>query len=84
MQYLKEPFTGSMQGKTLIIRMAGAESFIKKDEQVATLTTDKTGKASVSNLYLGKYYLKEITPPVGYLLDEEEHDVKLRTTKETR
>lgn len=47
----------------------------KKDEQVATLTTDKEGKASVSNLYLGKYYLKEITPPVGYLLDEEEHDV---------
>lgn len=47
----------------------------KKDEQVATLTTDKEGKASVSNLYLGKYYLKEITPPVGYLIDEEEHDV---------
>lgn len=47
----------------------------KKDEQVATLMTDKEGKASVSNLYLGKYYLKEITPPVGYLLDEEEHDV---------
>lgn len=47
----------------------------KKDEQVATLTIDKEGKASVSNLYLGKYYLKEITPPVGYLLDEEEHDV---------
>lgn len=47
----------------------------KKDEQVATLTTDKEGKASVSNLYLGKYYLKEITPPVGYLLGEEEHDV---------
>lgn len=47
----------------------------KKNEQVATLTTDKEGKASVSNLYLGKYYLKEITPPVGYLLDEEEHDV---------
>ena len=47
----------------------------KKNEQVATLTTDKAGKASISNLYLGKYYLKEITPPVGYLLDEEEHDV---------
>lgn len=47
----------------------------KKDEQVATLMTDKEGKASVGNLYLGKYYLKEITPPVGYLLDEEEHDV---------
>ena len=47
----------------------------KKDEQVATLTTNKEGKASVSDLYLGKYYLKEITPPAGYLLDEEEHDV---------
>lgn len=52
-----------------------SEVLYKKDEQVATLTTDKAGKASVSNLYLGKYYLKEITPPVGYLLDEEEHDV---------
>lgn len=52
-----------------------SEVLYKKDEQVATLTTDKEGKASVSNLYLGKYYLKEITPPVGYLLDKEEHDV---------
>ena len=27
------------------------------------------------NLYLGNYYVKEITPSEGYLLDEEEHDV---------
>ena len=47
-----------------------------KDAQVATLTTDKDGNASVSNLYPGKYYVKEITPPVGYVLDEEEHDVE--------
>ena len=42
---------------------------------VATLTTDRGGNAEVNNLYLGNYYVKEITPPEGYLLDEEEHDV---------
>ena len=47
-----------------------------KDAQVATLTTDKAGNASVSGLYPGKYYVKEITPPAGYVLDEEEHDVE--------
>ena len=47
-----------------------------KDAQVATLTTDKSGNASVSGLYPGKYYVKEITPPAGYVLDEEEHDVE--------
>lgn len=47
----------------------------QKDEQVATLKTDDTGKAEVKDLYLGNYYIKEITPPAGYLLDETEHDV---------
>ena len=42
---------------------------------VATLTTDEGGNAEVKNLYLGSYYVKEITPSEGYLLDEEEHDV---------
>ena len=47
----------------------------KKGTQITSLTTDKNGQASVSNLYLGKYYLKELTPPVGYLLDQQEHEV---------
>ncbi|MFR2213440.1 MAG: prealbumin-like fold domain-containing protein [Ruminococcus sp.] len=34
---------------------------LSKDAQVATLTTDKAGNASVSGLYPGKYYVKEIT-----------------------
>lgn len=45
------------------------------DELVATLTTDEGGYAEISGLYLGEYYVKEITPPEGYTLDEEEHDV---------
>ncbi|MGN8654514.1 SpaA isopeptide-forming pilin-related protein [Blautia obeum] len=47
----------------------------KKGTQITSLTTDKNGQASVSNLYLGKYYFKELTPPVGYLLDQEEHEI---------
>ena len=42
---------------------------------VATLTTDDNGEAEVKNLYLGNYYVKEITPSEGYLLDEDEHDI---------
>ena len=47
----------------------------KAGDRVATLTTDKNGEAFVENLYLGKYFVKEITPPVGYLADESEHDL---------
>ena len=47
----------------------------KAGEQVGTLTTDKEGKARIENLYLGEYFVKEITPPVGYLADENEYDL---------
>ena len=55
-------------GKTGIIYKAGS--------QVATMTVDKKGDASVEDLYLGKYYVKEITPPTGYLIDEGEYDLE--------
>ncbi|MCD7745863.1 MAG: peptidase [Lachnospiraceae bacterium] len=42
---------------------------------VATLTTDVNGEAEIDDLYLGSYYVKEITPPVGYVLDENEYDL---------
>ena len=54
-------------GKTGVLYKAGA--------QIATLTTDADGKAFIEDLYLGKYYLKEITPSEGYLLDEKEYDI---------
>ena len=44
-------------------------------EQVATLTTDREGKAKIENLYMGEYFVKEITPPAGYLADETEYDI---------
>ena len=59
-----------------IVHPDGATGVVfKAGDLVATLTTDKNGEAEVNNLYLGNYYVKEITPSEGYLLDEEEHDV---------
>ena len=55
-------------GKTGILYKAGS--------QVATMTVDKKGDASVEDLYLGKYYVKEITPPTGYLIDGGEYDLE--------
>lgn len=59
-----------------IVHPDGATGTIyKAGEQVAYLTTDDKGQACVDGLYLGKYYVKEITPPTGYLADAEEHDL---------
>lgn len=54
-------------GKTGVIYPAG--------EQIGVLITDAEGKAEIEDLYLGEYFVKEITPPVGYLPDEKEHDL---------
>ena len=40
-----------------------------KDDLIGTLTTDSSGYAAMDNLYLGKYYLVEITAPAGYVID---------------
>ena len=50
---------------------------LAKDAQAATLITDGKGMASVSNLYPGRYYLKEIEAPKGYVRDEQEHEIYL-------
>ena len=59
-----------------IVHPDGATGVVfKAGDLIATLTTDEYGEAEVNNLYLGNYYVKEITPSEGYLLDEEEHDI---------
>ena len=42
----------------------------KKDELIQTAITDKEGKFLFENLECGKYYIKMIQAPEGYLLDE--------------
>lgn len=51
--------------------------------KVAELTIGNDHTASVSNLYLGKYFIKEITPSDGYTLDTTEYDVTLSYQNQT-
>ena len=44
---------------------------------VTTLTTNQQGKAEVSGLALGTYYLKEIRVPAPYLLDDSLKTIRL-------
>lgn len=47
----------------------------EKDALVGTMTTNAQGEASIEGLYLGKYYVKETTPSVGYNLDDTVYEV---------
>ena len=47
---------------------------LQKDELIATITTDETGIAKLSDLPLGKYYVKEKETAEGYVLDGETGD----------
>ncbi len=45
--------------------------------------TIQKGGLTWENLYLGSYFVKEITPPVGYLLDTKEYEVTLTYSNES-
>lgn len=49
----------------------------KANSKVAELVTNENANASISNLYLGKYYLKEISQSKGYTLDTTEYNFEL-------
>ena len=48
-----------------------------KDDLIGTVTTDSKGKASMDGLYLGKYYLTEVTAPTGYVIDKTHKQFEL-------
>lgn len=47
------------------------------NQKIANLITDSNGNATIGNLYLGEYYVKELTPSVGYNLDTTIYDIDL-------
>ena len=61
-------------GKSGVIYHAG--------DPVTVLTTDDSGRAGVTDLYPGLYYVKELEAPVGYVQDETEYEVKLTADQE--
>lgn len=68
-----------------VYEITAAEDFITPDGTlryaagavVDTVTTDETGLAESKPLYLGKYEVKEITAPTGYVLNTEIHTAEL-------
>lgn len=68
-----------------IYEIAAAEDIITPDgtlrytagEVVDTVTTDETGLAESKPLYLGKYEIREITAPTGYVRNTEVHTAEL-------
>lgn len=68
-----------------VYEITAAEDIITPDgtlryaagEVVDTVTTDETGLAESKALYLGKYKVREITAPTGYVLNTEVHTAEL-------
>lgn len=68
-----------------VYEITAAEDIITPDgtlryaagEVVDTVTTDETGLAESKPLYLGKYEVREITAPSGYVLNTEVHTAEL-------
>lgn len=80
--YVQVTKVDSKTGATL----EGAEFGIynENDEQVGTLKTDETGKATSELLPYGKYYLKELdTGSVYYLLNENTYEFEIKNYGET-
>ena len=83
--HLFEYITGALKNVTFEvyrpedIQAADSESkdYYKKDELIATITTDETGVAKHSGLPLGKYYVKEKETAEGYVLDGEIREIDL-------
>ena len=51
--------------------------FYKKNDLVETLTTSSTGAVKSKILPLGKYYLKEVSAPDGYVFETTPYNVTL-------
>lgn len=55
----------------------------QKDDLVATLVTDKKGKAAVHNLPLGSYYMRETVAGEHFVLNPEEKEFRLSCKDDT-
>lgn len=59
------------------IYAATGELIYRKNTKIGEYLTDEKGNILINDLYLGKYYLKELVTLDKYILDENEYDVVL-------
>lgn len=63
--------------RTPILDPADDSVIYNTDVKVAEMTTNKEANATMNNLYLGEYYIKEIKPSRGYNLDSTKYNLDL-------
>ena len=77
----KETNTNTPQGLSSSLENAKYGIYDTNDNLINTLTTNKEGQASTNNdLSIGKYYVKEITPSIGYELDETKYPFEIKSS----
>ncbi len=60
--------------------LADGTKVYAKGDLVETITTTNTGKSTSKDLYFGKYIVKEVRAPKGYVLDEKTYEITLEPT----
>ena len=74
----------SVTAEENIKNVAGTKTFYTKGQEVAKITSaNGTGIAEIAELPLGKYSVKEIQAPKGYLLNEQVFQVNLEYKNST-
>ena len=59
------------------IRSASGNILLKSGAIADTVTTGENGTAVSKGLYLGKYVVKEIKPPAGYIISKESFEIQI-------
>lgn len=80
-----QPVYGETALEGAVFEIRAAEDIVTPDgtvrytqgELVDTITTGADGIAKSKELYLGKYEVKEVTAPYGYVLSDEDHVAEL-------
>ena len=62
----------SLYAREDIKNVAGTKTWYKKGDLVTKAITNDDGMVKLSDLHLGKYYVKETNAPEGYLLNNKE------------
>lgn len=66
-----------LYARTPILDPADDSIIYNTDVKVGELVTNKEANATLDNLYLGEYYIKEIKPSNGYTLDTNKYNFDL-------
>ncbi|MBC6971861.1 Cys-Gln thioester bond-forming surface protein [Bacillus sp. Xin] len=64
-----------------VLQGAVFEVFNSANEKVGTITTNEEGTASLSGLEAGKYSLKEVKAPTGYVLNDQPKILEVKTSE---